>query len=390
MNISVVDQNVTKFGVRNDVSYRELLEEAVYPIFNRRLINPSEIEGLIVSAGQPELFVNQAHVANLATEVLGLTPKYVNRIEMACSSGGAGVRQAIGAIKGGLIDNALVVGIEKMTENITKATKGLCLVPDTVFESSQGMTAYSGFALFAQAHMKKYGTSKEQLAEVSVKSHSFAEKNPKAHFFKHRMLPVTIEKVLSSPMLAHPLSRLDASPISDGAAAVLLSREDKLKAKPEIKVNIVSSAQRVTSAFGTTAINDFTEFTPLIQATKEAYSTAEIKPKDIDVAETHDCFTIAEILEYEALGFCEKGQGGKFIEAHLSYPDGEVCVNPSGGLKAKGHPIGATGVAQIVSISEQIKGTAEGIQVDNPEIGLTHNLSGFGTNHIVHILKRMN
>ncbi|MHA1991608.1 MAG: thiolase C-terminal domain-containing protein, partial [Candidatus Hodarchaeales archaeon] len=344
----------------------------------------------IISAGQPELFVNQAHVANLATETLGLSPKYVNRVEMACSSGGAGVRQAFGILKAGLVDNILVIGLEKMTENLNMATKGLCLVPDTVFESSQGMTAYSGFALFAQAHMKKYGTTREQMAEISVKNHSFGEKNPKAHFYKHRMLPVTKEKVLSSPMLSYPLSRLDASPISDGAAAVLLSRDDKTKIKPEVKVDIVSSAQRVASAFGTTAINDFTKFAPLIQASQEAYSSAKISAKDIDVAETHDCFTIAELLEYEGLGFCKPGEGGKFIEEGLAYPDGEVCVNPSGGLKAKGHPIGATGVAQIVSITEQLKGIASGIQTDNPTLGLTHNLSGFGTNHIVHVLRRMN
>jgi acetyl-CoA C-acetyltransferase len=390
VSISVIDQNVTKFGVRKDVSYRELLEEAVYPILHRGMIDPSQIEGLIISAGQPELFVNQAHVANLATETLGLSPKYVNRVEMACSSGGAGVRQAFGIIKSGLVDNILVIGLEKMTENLSMATKGLCLVPDTVFESSQGMTAYSGFALFAQAHMEKYGTTREQMAEISVKNHSFGEKNPKAHFFNHRMLPVTKEKVLSSPMLSYPLSRLDASPISDGAAAVLLSRDDKTKIKPEIKVDIISSAQRVSSAFGTTAINDFTKFAPLIQASQEAYSSAKINAKDIDVAETHDCFTIAEILEYEGLGFCKPGEGGKFIEEGLSYHGGEVCVNPSGGLKAKGHPIGATGVAQIVSITEQLKGIASGIQTDSPQLGLTQNLSGFGTNHIVHVLRRMN
>ena len=390
MDISIIDQNVTKFGVRKDVTYRELMEEAVFPILSNDIVNPSEIEGVIVSAGQPELLVNQAHVANLATEVLGLSPKYVNRAEMACSSGGVAIRQAYGAIKSGLVDNVLVIGIEKMTENIKNAVRGLCLVPDTVFESSQGMTAYSGFALFAQAHMKKFGTTREQMAEISVKNHSFAEKNPKAHFYKHRMLPVTKEKVMESPMLSYPLSRLDASPISDGASAVYLSRKDKAKKLPEVQVEITGTTQRVSAAFGTASIKDMTKFEPLIRASKEAYAMSEINSAKIDVAETHDCFTIAEILEYEALGFCNEGEGGKFIEDQLSYPGGDVCVNPSGGLKAKGHPIGATGVAQIASITEQLKGIASGIQEANPEYGLTQNLSGFGTNQVVHILKRMN
>jgi len=158
----------------------------------------------------------------------------------------------------------------------------------------------------------------------------------------------------------------------------------------EIKVNIIASTQNVAAAFGTTSISDFTKFTPLIKASREAYSSVNISPGDIDVAETHDCFTIAEILEYEGLGFCKEGEGGKFIQEKQSYPGGEVCVNPSGGLKAKGHPIGATGVAQIVSVTEQLKNIATGIQTEDPTLGLTQNLSGFGTNHIVHILKRLN
>lgn len=389
MQISVVDTNVTKFGKRNDVSYRELLAEAALPILQRGIIPPKKIEGLIISAGQPELLVNQAHVANMATEVLGLNPKYVSRTEMACSSGGVATRQGIALLQSGLLDNVLIVGLEKMNENVKMATKGLCMVPDVLYESSQGQTAYSGFALFARAHMQKYGTTREQLAEVSVKNHLFAEQNPKAHFHKAKFLPVTIEKVVNAPILAEPLTRLDASPISDGAAAILLSRPEKLQNKPEIPVSIIASAQRTAPSFSMSSVDDLTSFYVLKQVAQEAYAMAGIKPSDVRVAETHDCFTIAEIMEYEALGFCKEGEGGTFIEEKQSYPDGNVCVNPSGGLKAKGHPIGATGVAQIVSITEQLRGMAEGVQVDHAEIGLTQNLSGFATNHVVHILKRM-
>lgn len=385
--ITILDHNVTKFGKINDLSYRELLGEVARPILRRGKINPSKIEGLIIAAGQPELLVDQAHVANLATETLGLSPKYVNRVEMACSSGGAAIRQAYAAIKGGLVDNVLVIGLEKMNEDIKAASRGLCLVPDVQYESYQGQTAYAGFALFAQSHMKKYGTTRENLSQISVKNHSFGEKNPKAHFFKHRMLPVTLEKIEKSPMVAEPLTLLDCSPISDGAAAVLLSRKDKVKT-PEVPVDIAASSQRVDKAFGMSSIENLTEWTTLQQAAQEAYSSAGITSNDIDVAETHDCFTIAEIMEYEALGFCDMGKGGQFINDKQSYPGGKLVVNPSGGLKAKGHPIGATGVAQIVSITEQLQGTAKGIQTPDPTYGLTQNLSGYATNHIVHILKR--
>ncbi|MHA2366190.1 MAG: thiolase C-terminal domain-containing protein [Candidatus Hodarchaeales archaeon] len=385
MEITVLDHNVTKFGKRDDVSYRELLGEAALPILQRE----SNIEGLIIAAGQPELLVDQAHVANLATEVLGLSPTYINRVEMACSSGGAGIRQAFGAIKSGLVDNVLVIGLEKMNENIKAASRGLCLVPDVTFESFQGMTAYSGFALFAKSHMETYGTTREQLAEVSIKNHSFGEKNPKAHFYRHRMLPVTMEKVKNSPIVADPLTLLDCSPISDGAAAILLSRKDKAKNLPEVPVDIIGTSQRTAPEFGMASIENLKSWVTLKKAAQAAYSMADVQPSDIKVAETHDCFTIAEIMEYEALGFCPEGQGGQFIENRQSYPDGQVCVNPSGGLKAKGHPIGATGVAQAVSITEQLQGTAEGIQTPgDPQLGLTHNLSGYATNHIVHIFKR--
>ena len=386
-DVTVVDQNVTRFGKIDDLSYRELLGEAARPILQRAEIPAQNIDGLIIAAGQPELLVDQAHVANLATETLGIAPKYVNRVEMACSSGGAAIRQAFAVIKSGLVNNVLVVGLEKMNENLKAASHGLCLVPDVLYESNVGQTAYAGFALFAHAHMEKYGTTRENLSQISVKNHAFGEKNPKAHFYRHRMLPVTEDKVVNSPMVADPLTLLDCSPISDGAAAVLLSRKDKV-AKAEVPVDIVASAQRTDKAFGMSAIESYTEFTTLQKAAQEAYIMADISPSAINVAETHDCFTIAEIMEYEALKFCELGKGGKFIEEKQSYPGGKVVVNPSGGLKAKGHPIGATGVAQIVSIAEQLKGIATGIQAPDSVYGLTQNLSGYATNHIVHILKR--
>lgn len=385
--MTIVDHNVTRFGKLDEFSYRELLGEAARPILQRGEISPQDIDGLIIAAGQPEILVDQAHVANLATETLGLSPKYVNRVEMACSSGGAAIRQAYAVIKSGIVDNVLVVGLEKMNENIKAASRGLCLVPDVLYESNLGQTAYAGFALFANSHMGKYGTTREQLSQISVKNHSFGEKNPKAHFYRHRMLPVTEEKVKNSSLVADPLTLLDCSPISDGAAAVLLSRKDKIK-RSEVPVDIVASTQRTDKAFGMSSIESYSEFTTLQKAAQDAYTMAGIDSSKINVAETHDCFTIAEIMEYEALKFCEVGKGGNFIEDKQTYPGGKVVVNPSGGLKAKGHPIGATGVAQIVSIAEQLQGVSKGIQSPDPVYGLTQNLSGYATNHIVHILKR--
>ncbi len=384
--IAVVGAGVTKFGKRFDVSYRELMAEAASEAINSmdRPITPNQIQGLYVAASIPELTVDQAHVANLAAQELGLEPEIIARVEMACSSGSTAIRNAWAAIKSGLIDTALVVGLEKMYANTQAANHGLCIVPDVTYEATNGITAYSGFALIAQEHMKLYGTTRDQLSSVSVKNHSNGAKNPKAQFFEKG--EITLEEAKSARMVSDPLNLYDCSPITDGGAAVILTRGSLTTKFSEQPVWIKGSGQSVEPSLGVSNMKSLTEWTALKRAAQKAYQTSGISPSDIDVAEVHDCFTIAEIIEYEDLGFTAKGTGGKFIEDGESALSGSLPVNTSGGLKAKGHPIGATGVAQVVEITEQLQGKSGKRQVDGANIGLTHNLSGFATHHVVHIL----
>ncbi|RMG42445.1 MAG: thiolase domain-containing protein [Methanobacteriota archaeon] len=384
-DVAIVGAGVTKFGKRDDVTYRELLAEAAAEAFSTMdEVYPQDLQGLYVSASMPELTVDQAHVGNLAAQELGVTPKIVARIEMACSSGSTAIRNAWAAIKSGMIDTAIVVGLEKMTHNPKMANKGLCIVPDVEYESINGITAYSGFALAAREHMMKYGTTREQLSLVAVKNHSNAAKNEKAQF--HSMGEITLEKAMNARMVSDPLNLFDCSPITDGGAAVVLTRGDLAKKFTDQPIWIKGAGQSIEPSLGISNMPSIVEWNALKRAAKDAYNMAGVEPKDIDVAETHDCFTIAEIIEYEDLGFVEKGQGGKFIENGESRLDGSLPVNPSGGLKAKGHPIGATGVAQIAEITSQLRGTAGKRQVKDAKIGLTHNLAGFATHHVVHIL----
>lgn len=385
-DVAIVGAGVTRFGKRNDVSYRELMAEAIVEALKSTNgeLRPSDIEGLYVAAGQPELLVDQAHVGNLATQVAGLQPKIVSRVEMACASGSTALRNGWAAIKSGIADTVLLVGLEKMTQNPQRASRGLCLVPDVENEAIHGITAYSGFALAAKEHMKKYGTTKEQMSSVAVKNHYNGARNPKAQFFS--MGEITLEKALGSKIVSEPFNLFDCSPITDGASAVIITKGENALKYTDQPIYILGSGQSTEPSLGVSNMSSITEWGALKRAAKTAYSMANKTPKDIQVAETHDCFTIAEIIEYEDLGFTEKGKGGQFIADGESSLHGSLPINTSGGLKAKGHPIGATGLAQITEITEQLRGKSGERQVRDANIGLTHNLSGFATHHVIHIL----
>lgn len=389
-DIVIVGAGVTRFGKRDDVTYRELMAEAVSEAIQSTNgnITPKDINGLYVSAGQPELLVEQAHVGNLATQVIGIQPNIISRVEMACASGSTALRNAYASIKAGFADTVIVVGIEKMTQAPDLASRGLCLVPDVENESIHGITAYSGFALAAREHMTKYGTTREQLSMVAVKNHYNAARNPKAQFYK--MGEITLEKAMNSKMVSEPFNLFDCSPITDGASAVIVTTKENARKYTDQPIFILGSGQSTEPSLGISNIKSITEWYALKRAAKNAYQMAGVDASKINVAETHDCFTIAEIIEYEDLGFTEKGKGGKFIEDGESRLDGSLPVNTSGGLKAKGHPIGATGLAQITEIVSQLRGKAEKRQVPDAKIGLCHNLSGFATHHVVHILGNEN
>ncbi|MDH5647862.1 MAG: thiolase domain-containing protein, partial [Candidatus Heimdallarchaeota archaeon] len=363
----------------------ELMAEAIVEAIHttNQEIKPQDIDGLFVSAAQPELLVEQAHVGNLAAQVAGIQPKIISRVEMACASGSAAMRNAWAAIQAGLAETVLLIGIEKMTQNPKAASKSLCIVPDVEYESIHGITAYSGFALAAKEHMQKYGTTREQLSSVAVKNHYNASLNEKAQF--HEMGEIPMEKAINARMVSDPLNLFDCSPITDGASAVIITTKENASKFTDQPVFIRGSGQSTEPSIGVSNMSSISTWNALKRAANSAYEMAGISPKQINIAETHDCFTIAEIIEYEDLGFAEKGMGGKFIEDGESKLGGSLPVNTSGGLKAKGHPIGATGLAQITEITQQLRGQAGKRQVKDASIGLTHNLSGFATHHVVHI-----
>jgi acetyl-CoA C-acetyltransferase len=293
------------------------------------------------------------------------------------------LRQGYIDVASGLHDIAVVGGVEKMTDiSAHSVTKVLATAADTEREAIFGATFPGLYAMMAKLHMHKYNTTEEQLALVSVKNHKNAMHNPNAQFHKE----VSVQDVLNSPYIADPLKLLDASPITDGAAAIVLASEEKAKKLCDTPIWIAGTGH-ATDTISLHDRQDLLTLNATVHAAKQAYLQSKLEPKDIQCAEVHDCFTIAEILALEDLGFVKKGEGGNFTESGQTQIGGKLPINTSGGLKAKGHPIGATGVAQAIEAVMQLRGTA-GKRNTNSEIALTHNVGGSGGTAVVHIFTR--
>ncbi len=384
--VAIVNGGLAKFGVRN-ATWKELAQEAGKATFdNVPELDKRDIDSLFVGAAIPGRFAFQAHVAPMVAEQLGITPtKVITRTELGCASGQSAIRHAYMSIATGMSDIAICVGVEKMNlPNLTEAQTSMAAVLDREWDGVQGASAPPFFALCTQRHMKEYGTTREQLSLVSIKNHHYSTMNPFAHFQKE----VTREKIENSLMVAPPLTLLDCSGITDGAAGLILAEEEIARKFTDAPVYIIGSGQ---CAMGNiiNGLRSLTTWEPMKMAAKEAFRSAKVTPNDIDVAELHDCFTISEIIEYEDLGFCAKGEGGKFIEEGRSKIGGKVAVNTRGGLLGTGHPLGATGIAQAIEIVQQLKGEApQGRAVDGAEIGLSHNLSGAANVHSILIYSR--
>ncbi len=382
--VAVVSAGLSKFGRMDAYTGRDLFIEAVDEAFRRcpNLDPKRDIDAVFVGM-MSEAFEHQGHVAPMLSHSTGLLPAPAIRTEVACASSAAALRLGIFSILSGTYDVVLVGGVEKMTKRTTpEATEFLGMAADFPFEQWTGVTFPGLYALMAVAHMHKYGTSEEQMGLVAVKNHHNGALNPKAHLQRE----VTLDKVLSSRMIAYPLKLYDCSLISDGASCAIITRPDIAKKFTETPVYIIGSGHG-SDALGLFERDDLTSLMATRRAAKEAYEMAGLEPKDIDVAEVHDCFTIAEIMAYEDLGFCKPGEGGRFIEDGTPMLNGELPVNTSGGLKAKGHPVGATGIAQIYEIYLQLTGQADKRQIDGCRIGLTHNVGGSGASCFVHILR---
>jgi len=382
--VAVVGVGMTKFGERWDKQLRDLFVEAANEALKDANMERNEIQALYVGNFSAGSFVGQEHVGPLLADYLSLKYKPAFRVESACASSGMAFNLAYMAVASGMYDIVMVGGVEKMTDiSAPEATSVYAKAMDAEWESFFGLTLPAAFALIARRHFVQYGTKPEQLAMVSVKNHRNAAKNPLAQF----QFEVTVERVLASPIVADPLHVLDCSPVTDGAAVAILCSAELAKKYTDTPVYVLGFG----IASDTIALHDRSDITTLgavVEASRQAYKMAGIEPKNIDVAELHDSFTITEIISYEDLGFCEKGKGGLMIQEGETEIGGRISVNPSGGLKARGNPIGATGVAQVVEIVQQLRGTAGKRQVPGAEIGMTQNIGGTGSTCAIHIFGR--
>lgn len=381
-DVAIVGVGNSKFGKRDDASLRELAFEAVKECIEDAGVSLDDIEGMAAGIASEEFSCALQPSAQIH-DYLEFNPKSNFRLEGACASGSLAIRTGWMTIASGLADLFLAVGVEKMFEiNTSEATEIMGKAGDAIWEYPFGMTFPGYYAMIAQAHMANYGTTEEQLAMVAVKNHHYGMMNPIAHMRKE----ITLEDAMGSFMIAHPLKLYDCCLITDGAAAVLLASEEKVKEFSKEPIWIVGMGCGTSPQI--TKRKDLTTIDGTVIASKQAYEMAEVEPKDIDIACVHDCFTIAEICAYEDLGFCRKGEGGKFIEEKQSYIEGKIPVNVDGGLKSKGHPVGATGVSMSVEITKQLRGEVNKRQVKGAKTGLTHNVGGSGQIVTVHIYRR--
>jgi len=381
--VAIVGVGQTKFGRRSDASIREIAFEAFKEAVEDAGIMRGEIEASIVCSATH--YDKQRTPAGVIAEYLGLNPQPTYNVEAVCASSGVGVRNAWALIGSGLHDIVAVIGFQKMTElRSDEIQEVMGRSGDVMWESPFGPTMPAYFAMYANAHMNKYGTSEEQLAKVAVKNHFYGAKNPRAMFQKE----VTVEEVLKSRPIASPLKQLDCCANSDGAACIILASEEKARKITDTPVWVVGLGLASSPMTLTSRRTGLTSFNCAVEAAQQAYKMAGITPADVDVAEVHDCFTITEIINYEDLGFCERGQGGKFIEEEQTFIGGRIPVNVDGGLLAKGHPVGATGASQIRTLVQQLRSEAGETQVNDAEIALAHNLGGIGMYCAVTVFKR--
>ncbi len=385
--VALIAGGMGKWGVR-EATIRDLISEGIKSAFDdNENIKPKNIEGLLLASAFPERNAFQTHTAPLAMEMGGISAsKLIGRVELLCSSGTLGVQLAYAHIAAGLSDVIMVVGAEKLyMPEKWETFHNMQAACDRDFDCIHGLGMPPPvFAMIAKKHMKAYGTTEEQMAMVAVKAHRNGATNPFAQFQNK----VTMDEVMNAKRIVAPLKLYDCCPVTDGAAAVILASEDRARDFTDKPIWIKGIGQASTHK-NSANMPGYTSWPNLKTASKDAYERAGIKPDDVDVACTHDCFTISEIIEYEDLGWCEKGEGGKFIEEGLSDFGGKIVVNPDGGLLSCGHPFGATGVRQAQEMMHQLRGDARN-QVEGAEIALQHTLSGFVSDSTIIIYGREN
>lgn len=410
--VAIVGAGMSKFGSFADKTARDIFLEAYLEMIQSvdKGFDPRDIQALYIGNFSGDLFEGQGHLAPLIADWTGLVPRPATRVEGACASGGSALRCAIMAVASGLYDIVLVGGVEKMTALPTeRVTDILAAAGDTLYEAPAGFTFPGVFAAIATAYMDKYGATQEHLMKVGIKNHNNGALNPKAQFNasirdimnsrlerarqKGQPLPSWKDEFdflndpTANPVVAWPLRLFDCSPISDGAACVLVVSEEIARNFTDRPIFIIGSGQGSDSPLY--RWGELTSISATREAAAQAYEMAGVTPQDINIAEVHDCFTIAEIVATEDLGFFEPGRGAAAVVEGVTSREGPKPINTSGGLKSKGHPVGATGVAQAVEIWLQLRGQAGPRQVPGePRLGLTHNIGGSGGTVVVHIYER--
>jgi acetyl-CoA C-acetyltransferase len=370
------------FGRRSDATVQELAFETFREAMEDAGIGREVIDASVIAA-VPE-YHKQRSLAGVIQEYLGLVPKPTWLTEVACASGSAAMRTAWMAIRSGVHDVVAVIGCQKMTELSTPEILGLMgRVGEVQWESGFGTTFPGYYAMFAKRHMHEFGTTRDHLLDVAVKNHHYGALNPYALFRKE----ITKEKAAASEDVATPFQVYDCCANADGAACIILAAEDKAREISDTPVWLDGMAC-ATASMSVLRRPSLTGLPSAEKAGADAYAMAGISAADVKVADVHDCFTIAEIMAYEDLGFCKKGEGGPFVADRQTYVGGKVAVNVDGGLKAKGHPIGATGVSMTYEIAKQLRGEAGERQVPNADVGLTHNVGGIGQYCFVQVMKR--
>lgn len=404
---------MSQFGAFRDKTTRDLFVEAFNDMRASvdKGLDPNDIESLFIGNYSSELFEHQGHTAPIMADWVGLTPRPATRIEDACASSGVALRQGVLAIASGAVDAVLVGGIEKMSNlPIAEVTDTLATAGDTLYEIPAGFTFPGFYAAMASAYMNEHGATPEALMRVAVKNHNNGALNPKAQFNstiaevmagkrasaekKGRPVPEWADEIDflgddgANPMIAWPLRLFDCSPVTDGATALLLVAEDIAGNYTDSPIAIIGSGQA-----SDTALHDRESLTSVGAARRaavDAYDMAGVSADDIKIAEVHDCFTIAEVIATEDLGFFEPGQGHAAATAGATARDGSKPVNTSGGLKSKGHPVGASGAGQAVEVFKQMLGRAGERQVDRDvDLALTHNVGGTGQTAVVHVYERL-
>ncbi|HMA06065.1 MAG TPA: thiolase domain-containing protein [Methanomicrobiales archaeon] len=382
-DVAVIGIGCTTFGEKWESSFRDLFVEAGSLALADAELSGENIDAMYVGNMSAGRFIEQEHIGALIADYAGLSTRHIpsTRVEAACSSGGLAFRQAVIAVASGMEDIVVAAGVEKMTDVGTGASVDtLAGAADREWEGFMGATFPGLYAMIATDYMHRYPLTREQLGMVAVKNHRNGAKNPIAQFRQE----ITLETVLSSSLVADPLRLFDCSPITDGAAAVILAPLERAREFTDTPVKVLASTQ----ASDTIALHDRRDISTLdatVFASRRAFALARIPMSKIDFLEVHDCFTIAEICAIEDLGFCKKGEAGRLTEDGVTALDGDLPVNTSGGLKACGHPVGATGIKQVCEVVQQLRGEAGARQVDG-EIGLTHNVGGTGATVVVHIL----